>query len=204
MKLRQSALLGLMTIAALASGAACSSDTTSETPEASIFAEALAEAKAEGSGPEQIAALEAAQAAGGLSIEAAREAARRTITCLTEAGIKAEPADLPMAGGVSAPGYHVALQGSSIDEATNASIKSCEERESWWINQVFQMQPVSVQRNEDFANQQVDVLRACLEDKGITTDPHATGVDLANQAAELRNGSDGKDDCLSAAGINAW
>lgn len=204
MRPRQRVMLSLLAIAAMATGAGCSNDTPAPAPNQAIFAEALAEAQDEGSGPEQIAALEAAKATGELTVEAAREAARRTITCLAEAGVKAEPADLPLTGGVTAPGYRVALQGADLDAATSASIRSCEERESWWINQVFQTQPVSLQKNADFANQQEDVLRACLEDKGVTTDPDATGVDLANRAAELRKETGGTDDCLDAAGISAW
>ncbi|WP_444662715.1 hypothetical protein ACT17Q_12275 [Cellulomonas sp. CW35] len=150
-------------------------------------------------------ALEAATETGGVPVEVAREAARRTVACMTAAGLDAEYSEQSLAGGLVVPGYLVAsADDDGADAARDATIDECVTRESLWINKVLQLQPTSIQQKEDYANQQESVLRACLEEHGIRTDPDASGVDLANMAAEaLRDGS-GAFDCLHEAGIDTW
>jgi len=169
-----------------------------------VVAEALAEARAEGAGPEQVHALQAAEASGTVSLEAAREAARRTVSCMVDAGLQAEYSEQTLAGGLVVPGYLVASSDGDESDVQDAAIDSCVTRESLWINKVLQLQPTSVQQREDFANRQEGVLRACLEENGVQTDPEADGVDLANLASDAMRDGQGSFDCLHEAGIDAW
>lgn len=168
------------------------------------FAEALAEAQDGGASEAQLAALQEAAQAGSVTIEAAREAARRAVTCMDGAGLDAQYSETTLGDGLVVPGYLVASSEDEDSAATDVAIDDCVTREALWINKVFQLQPSSIQRKEDFANEQEPVLRACLEEHGIATDPDADGVGLANQAADARRDSGGDVDCLHAAGINTW
>lgn len=188
----------------LASSAGCTETTSPTAATDDVFAEALAEAHEGGASDAQVAALQEAAKAGSVTIEAAREAARRTVTCMSDAGLDAQYSENTLGDGLVIPGYLVASPEDADSAAVDAAVDDCTTRESLWLTRVFQLQPSSIQQRDDFANQQEPVLRACLEGHGIATDPDADGVDLANQAAEAFGDSGGQVDCLQEAGIDAW
>jgi len=163
----------------------------------SVFAEALTEAREHGAGDAQIADLEAAVNDQEISIEAAREAARRTVQCMTDAGLDAGYVESTKYSGLVVPGYQVSL-GTGGPEA-ESQIHACDVQEGFWVNMLYQTQPIAIQAKEDFAQQQEPVLRACLDAKGIDTAPEASGVDLVNLS--LR---EARLDCLAEAGITSW
>ena len=195
----------VMGIAVLTLSAGCaeaSSPPTAATED--VFAGALAEAQEGGAGDAQLAALEVAGQEGGVTIEAAREAARRTVSCMSGVGLDAEYSENTLGDGLVIPGYLVASSESEDSAEADAKIDDCVTRESLWLNKVFQLQASSIEQKEDFANQQEPVLRACLEGHGMATDPDDDGVDLANRAADAVRDSSGAVDCLHEAGIDTW
>lgn len=183
--------LWLGVIGVVVACASCSADDEPPPESGSIFTDALVAAEDGGAGPEQIAALEQAEADEDLSLEAARGAVRRAVQCMNDAGLEASYIEETSYSGTTLPAYQVVV-------GNDAQVEACDVLESYWINQVYQLQPSSVQANEDFANQQEPVLRTCLEELGVATDPDHTGAQLASQAASEAP------DCLAEAGINAW
>ena len=185
--------------------AGCAGAPPTENVPGGPFAEALAEAREGGAGPEQLADLEAAAQAQGVSIEMAREAARRAVACMTDAGLSAAYVESTTNSGLVIPGYRVEVSTLTAAESNgDAQISACDVREAYWINQLLQTQPTSVQMDEEYANQQAPVLRACLERNGVTTEPDATGADLANTSLDVIRESDGDINCLAEAGITSW
>lgn len=192
-------------VVAFALCAGCAGQASEENVPGGPFAEALAEAREGGAGPEQLADLEAAAQAQGVSIEMARDAARRAVGCMTEAGLSAAYVESTTNSGLVIPGYRVEVAEMSTGQSDeDAQIAACDVREAYWINQLHQTQPTSVEMNEEYANQQEPVLRACLERNGIATEAEAVGADLANQALEVFRDSDGDINCLAEAGITSW
>ena len=74
-----------------------------------VFADALAEAGANGAGSAQLADLERAASARDVTVDMAREAARRTVDCLVDAGLDAQYSESTLADGLVLPDYVVAL-----------------------------------------------------------------------------------------------
>lgn len=192
-------------VVAIALCAGCAGQASEENVPGGPFAEALAEAREGGAGPDQLADLEAAAQAQGVSIEMAREAARRAVACMTDAGLSAAYVESTTNSGLVIPSYRVEVSATSTVESDgDAQISACDVREAFWINQLQQTQPTSVQMNEEYANQQEPVLRACLARNGIATEPDATGADLAQESLEVIRESDGDINCLAEAGITSW
>jgi hypothetical protein len=192
-------------ISVLTSVVGCASGESVEQDSADAsFAEALVEAKEGGGSDAQLVALEEASQTETVTIEMARAAARRTVTCLNDAGLDAQYQEESLANGLVVPGYMVALPEGVDVSGSDSQINVCADRESTWIDKMYQTQASSIQQNEDYANERESVLRACLEENGISTDPDADGVDLANQASEVLGESENGINCLSEAGIDRW
>lgn len=193
---RRAGVAAVATFVMLVAG--CGSTSTPEEAEhGDVLAAALAEAREGGAAQEQVAALEAAVQTGGVSVETAREAVRRAIGCMTDVGLDASYTEKARGNGLVLPGYLVVASESDAD-GNDPAIDQCVTRESYWIDKAYQLQPSSIERNEDFANQQESVLRMCLEQHGSKTDAASDGVDLANQSVRERP------ECLHEAGIDAW
>ncbi|WP_170169492.1 hypothetical protein [Salana multivorans] len=114
---------------------------------------------------------------------------------MSEAGLASRYVEHTTYSGVVVPGYEVEV----LDPTDDALIESCDRLEFYWINQLYQVQPSSIEANEEFANRQEVALRACLERIGVTTDPDSTGTDLVEQALGL-----GESGCLADVGIDTW
>lgn len=192
---RLSQALGVALLTAMAAG--CTGVPETGTSSGSVFSETLVEARDGGAGDAQLADLEEAVSEQEISIETAREAARRTVQCMNDAGLDAGYVENTKYSGLVVPGYHVSLGTSGSD--AEAQIQACDVKEGFWVNMLYQTQPIAIEAKEEFADQQEPVLRACLEGMGIDTDPEASGVDLVNQS--LR---DSGFDCLAEAGITSW
>lgn len=168
----------------------CTTASDDSTAEPSVFSDVLQDAREGGAGAAQIAALEEAESAQELTLDTARRAARDAVQCMSDNGLDAAYVEETSYSGTVIPGFRVA---GAEDQA-----QACDVEHSYWVNQLYQVQPSSVQANEEFADQQEPALRACLEDLGISTDPEATGSDLAHKAASEAP------DCLGEAGISEW
>lgn len=189
------ATLGVALSTAMMTG--CAGVPETGTSPDSVFSEALTEAREQGAGDAQIADLEAAVNDQEMSIETAREAARRTVQCMTDAGLNAGYVESTKYSGLVVPGYQVSLGAGGPEE--EGQIQACDVKEGFWVNMLYQTQPIAIQAKEDFAQQQKPVLRACLDANGIDTVPEASGVDLVNLS--LR---EDRLDCLAEAGITSW
>jgi hypothetical protein len=87
--------------------------------------------------------------------------------------------------GVVLPGYLVGFDESIGVDQIDLLVETCDTQEFHWVSFVYQSQPVSREAKGQHVMSQEPVLRACLEDHGIPTDPDANGWGLAMQAAAL-------------------
>jgi len=169
---------------------------------AELMAEAIDEATKGGAGDEQMELLERAQADGAMSLEAARTAAQNVVDCFNEVGGDAKVVEETLDTGLVLPGYLAGFDDDLGTPQIEALIQGCDYAEHYWVNQVYQMQPTSRELVGQYAMSKEPVLRECLERAGMTTDPEATGWDLAHQALELFQSTNFEIDCLGEAGIS--
>jgi len=139
----------------------------------------------------QVAILESAQEQGEMTLEQARSAARDTVSCLEGLGFTAEVTEESVPSGLVVPGYRVQTEhgpgDDSADDPAFAASEQCEKQESFWVNQVYQTQPSSIQASVDYINDTLEPqLRACLEGEGYEVSDDATGVDMVRQAMNLK------------------
>ena len=198
---RPAVVLGLLLVSLIAG---CANDGESHAKPTVVagsnagFEHALAEATAARASEAQLTALREAVDSGEVSIEVAREAARRAVSCMQDAGLDASYTERTRASGLVVPNYAVAGEGGDTQS------EACDKKESFWVNQIYQTQPSAVAANQKFIEQKAPVLRACLEKHSYTTDPDASGIDLANQAAQILTDTKGSVDCIGTAGIDGW
>ena len=194
--------LAIVLMGLLMATTACAS-AEAEGPDGSgVFAEALAEAEASTSASDaQISALRQGAETGRISLEAVREAARRAVTCLEERGLDAEYEERSLGYGLVVPGYVVThAPGADVDR----DVATCDEHEFGWVNELYQVQPSSVEAAEQFLEQQAPVIRTCLDRHDVQTEQGSSGADLARAASEALEASGGRIDCLAEAGVDAW
>lgn len=180
-------VVGLVATAALVAGCTAEPEDAGAPSEASDVLEA---ARQGGAGDAQIAVLEEAVETQEVTLDSARQAARNAVQCMSDNGLDASYVEETTSSGVVIPGY----QASGPED----QIAACDTEHAYWVSQLYQIQPSSVQTLEDYADQQEPVLRACLEEAGVATDPEATGSELASRAAV------DAPDCLADAGIDGW
>ena len=176
-------------------------DRSDQATSTAVFDDALANAQEAGASDEQLAELREAGRVSEIPTETAREAARRAVSCMKDAGVDARYVERTLAHGVVLPGFEVVPPpGADVD----AEAESCDEREFLFVSQVYQLQPTSVEAANQFVEQVAPVIRECLEKNGYETERGATGQELAAQASEALGDSDGGVDCLGEAGVEAW
>ena len=192
----------LVCVSACAGGdSATPSDRTATAGSTAIFAEALAQVQDAEASEAQLAVLREAVNTGTVSVEAAREAARRTVTCMQDGGLDAQYEEKELSHGLVVPAYVV---NHGAEDDVDAQIEACDQRESFWVSQAYQLQPSSVEEAERYVEQQAPAIRACLEENGYDTDAHDSGSELANEASQAFTDSGGAVDCLTEAGIDVW
>jgi hypothetical protein len=108
------------------------------------FLQAVSQARAEAvkadASEDQLAQLDDAARDGRVSAEAERQALRRTVACLGDAGYKAEIMEDVIDGGWNWPHLRVAGNGSA-----DAVIEKCSQHESYWLDYLYQTQPAAVE-----------------------------------------------------------
>lgn len=199
----RSALVSVALLVALA-GCATADEPSSRADEAdAVLGEALDEAQAAGAGAAQLADLRAAVDSGTISVESAREAARRAVACMQAAGIDADYQEDTLSHGLVLPGY-TAHYDTEVDVHADIQVEACDEQEFRWVNQVYQLQPSSVEAVDAYVEQQAPALLACLEANGIEASADETGAELAQKAVQASYDSLGEVSCLAEAGIDVW
>jgi len=162
--------------------------------------EAIAEATDGRASTQQLDILERAATDGGVTFEDAKIAATSAISCMAGQGVTATYQEQSLPNGVTIPAYIVQDRTSNGGDAFPV-MDGCEQSESYWVNELYQMQPTSIEANLAFIEKQAPVIRQCLEDAGYDTDPDATGMDLVIQAGEVGPQTLGGVDCAVEAGV---
>ncbi|WP_062071874.1 hypothetical protein [Demequina sediminicola] len=203
---RQSWSRRLRTVAvvALAAVTAACTPTASEDPADPEFAvymdELIEEASSEGASSGQIDVLEQAKTDGELSYEAAVEANRNLVSCLSEAGVEAHVTEETTNWGLTIPGYAASLDGPSDAESL---VESCETAEAYWVGQVYQLQPASEEMQAAYIAKQRPIVEECLAREGAEVDPNLGDYELLLFASEYMLEHDSAD-CIVEAGIDGY
>ncbi len=167
---------------------------------AEVIEPAIQEAEAGGASDAQLEILRQAQAAGKLSLEDDRAAARAMVACVEDAGSYALLSDKTTESGLILPVYNYAAN-TPEQEAIG---EACDTKEAFWVNMVYQTQPSSVQSKDAYLNQQAPLVRACLEREGYATDPGDKTYDLLRQALQVKTDTQSAVDCLTEANIGGF
>ncbi len=165
-----------------------------------LIEELIQSAEDGGAGDAQLAILRDAQAAGFVSIEDARTAARAMVECVKDAGSDAFVADQTMDSGLVVPVYNY-LSDTAQQQAIG---DACDTREAFWVNGAYQMQPQSLEMNDAYLERQLPVVRSCLEREGYELDADMGAREVLRRAAEVSIDTGSAVDCLSEARISGF
>lgn len=194
--------------------AACGSTAPAASPDEGSFGREIAavilEAEANGASDQQIAVLEDARRTGTLSTEAVRDSLRRTVQCMSDAGVSATVEDHTRASGLIVPGYAAALgqPGATQEEIDEAQlvVDACDTSEFRWVSSFYQTQPSSQELTDLLLEKKAPALRACLQREmqlgGLDQD--ATPYELAERASQVSVDTGWETDCLEEAGIDGF
>ena|SRR6478609_917817 len=174
-------------------------------PYGEFLDEYLDKARAGGASQEQLDALIAARAAGRIDIEQVREAMAATARCLEVSGFTVSLSDGVKPSGYVQPQYVAAFPADLTTAQADALVESCDNKNSFWLSAAYQMQPEARDQLGAYVMSREPQLRQCLADHGYSTDPKATGWELAQQALQVFSDAHGDNavDCLSDAGIDS-
>ncbi len=172
--------------------------------ESALFADQIAatirEAESGGASDAQLAILRKAQSEGEVSLEDVRAATRAAVECVNDAGSLAGYAEETKAWGLVVPWNRY-----SADTPEMSAIgEECDVREDYWVGKIYQTQPTSQALNEAFLEQQVPLVRSCLERNGYTVVPDATTREVLRQAFEVLMDTAPEVDCITTFGIESW
>lgn len=169
--------------------AACSSQLSNqegpESPDSfsEQVAQSVASARDAGASQEQIVLLEQAKEQGFVSFEQAAQAARAAVDCMHDQGLVDAEYWEQTSSGFTVPGWVVGPNGRDSVEAENLSFR-CSEVEYDFVSHLFQTQARSVAQREEFENQQLPAVIACLGEAGVNVDPNATKDEVLTALAE--------------------
>lgn len=200
-EIRRGALVAAMLGCVILAG--CDSEpATQAEPESfdTLVASAIDEAKAGGAGEAQLAILERSQSEGEVSLEDARAATRAAVDCINAAGSSATYEEATGKSGLIVPG-HSSL--ANTDEQLALADK-CDAQEYWWVFMVYTSQPTSQGLQDAYLEQQVPLVRSCLEKNGHAAPSDATTIEVLRQATDVKTESDGAVDCLAEAKIEGF
>jgi len=183
----------------------CGSSDPAASPEEVAFQasvqDAIDNARAGGAGEEQLLMLERAKESGTVPIDDARTAARGAVACMEDAGLVAEYFEETTEAGILLPTYSV--QVPDIDTVIDELISECENRESFWVNMLYQTQPISTSVTDAYNAERMPYLIACLKENGVAVDDEATRVELFKAATQLWEDTEWETNCVQEAGMGS-
>lgn len=157
--------------------------------------EAILAAQEGGASEEQLILLEQASEVGEVNFDAARQAALSWVECVEEAGGTAEYHELTEPSGLVLPATRILADDEEALAKIEPAAESCLYSESYWVNQVYQLQPSSQVIRDTHLATIAPSIRECLEVNGYSTDPRATPDDLLSQASRVWQETDGAVSC---------
>lgn len=157
---------------------------------------AIDEASAGGAGDAQLAILHDAQEAGTLTYDQERTAMFAHLDCLTAGGATAAFVEQTEPSGLLVPNVVVEAKDDASLEKIEPLIDECADRESFWVNKLYQLQPESQETRDAYLEERAPKIRKCLEDNGIATDPDATPRELIQQALEASADTANATNCM--------
>lgn len=170
----------LVTVVACASGPSDGADDAREFAER--IASAISDAEAGGASQNQLDILYEAQSAGYLTVDQARRATFADIDCIENAGGRASYVEQSDLSGLPVPNSILVAPNEEALAAMSSVAEECVKLESFWVNKVYQLQPLSQEVRDSYLEAQAPQIRACLEDHGYTVDASATPQDVLSQA----------------------
>lgn len=177
----------------------CGLTVNSEGEEAIDFDErittALASAQDGGASEAQLEILRDAQVAGIVTLEQARQATFAGIDCIVAGGGYASYFEQVEPSGFVLPNAMTEAPDEKSLEAMEPLIDKCVEQESFWVNNIYQLQPTSQDIRDAYLEQQAPIMRECLESNGYATDPEATALELLWQAHQVWRDTNGAVNC---------
>ncbi len=175
----------LLTGCSLGSGNESDADGSDNPSFSERAATAIEGASAGGASDDQLAILREAQATGTVTLDQARQAVLATLDCIVDGGGSASYSEQREPSGLIVPtGMALAKDEESLTRLEPV-IEGCMNRESFWVNNLYQMQPVSQELRDAYDASQAPAIRQCLEDHGYATDPKATPGELISQAVNV-------------------
>lgn len=150
-----------------------------------------------GASDAQLAILREAEMTGELTFDQARQAALATIDCIEQGGGSASYDEQREPSGLVVPrGVAEAKDEESLTRLEPV-IEKCMNLESFWVNNIYQLQPDSQEVRDAYRDKQAPVIRKCLGDNGYATDPEATPEELFAQAVEVSQDTDDAVRCFT-------
>ena len=145
---------------------------------------AIESARDGGAGDTQMSILKQAQEDGVVTFEQAHSAILANIDCYVEGGGTARYYERVEPSGLVVPGFLALAEDDEALTRFEPLMEACSTQESFWVNNVYQLQPGSQETRDAYLEAQAPVIRKCLEDNGYAVDPEATPEELVSQAMQ--------------------
>lgn len=191
-------------IVALALSACSSSEVVETSPYNEFIAQTEADALEGGASSAQLDLLHEASDDGEVTLEVARQAARSALNCAIEAGLVAEFNETTGSSGIAVPGFVVVADDGELSETEEATLEHCDDREAFWVNKAYQMQPSSVHLRDRYLESRAPALLKCLEDNGLEVEDESSIQELIDEAILLLDQSSGSIDCFEVSGVDTY
>jgi len=161
------------------------------------FSRMTAEAKQQGADPSQIAILEK----GEVSFTDYEAAVTRALFCMAEQGMSVIEPEMDDSTGIMLLHYSWSpdLPGLTQDQGT-ALGDDCLLRFSWWVEMLWQVQPSSIEAQEQFFTKYRDAVILCIRAHGGTVRDDASREEAATATANTYDKSGV--DCFEEIGIS--
>jgi len=169
-------------------------------PDARAFAaqarKDLEDATAGHASEHQLTILREAFAAGEVTYDQAKDATYMVIECIHDAGGTAEYEENRDDSGFVIPNAILTAPDDDALEAMSAIAEQCSNREAFWVNKLYQLQPTSQETRDRYWLEQAPAIRQCLEDHGFPTSSDATPKELRVLALRVLDESGGETNCV--------
>lgn len=147
-----------------------------------VFVTVWEEADQAGASLQQLDLLSELSEQGEVKYSDVQRALTATFECLEAAGFFYYEMPYESVSGLLIPGYSFGKSGSDLPPEDTRIADECIETHSFYVEKLYQIQPVAVEAEEqEFAGRRTEIVE-CLEAKGVEVDPGATRDEIYQAA----------------------
>lgn len=134
-----------------------------------------------GATAEQVAILQEAQETGEITFEAYSEAVDRALRCARQAGVAVQGDSTIEHRGLRLRSYSVPVEADPREPLPGYPVHRCVADHSFWVERMYQLQPVSLEAQEAHYERYRSAIVDCLAEYGVEVEPDLSYEELSSQ-----------------------